>query len=120
MKFGLIMLLFTSLVFATEPTALEKEVAHRLDYLFSDTINEGEFLATVSEATCKESASGVEDVDLVSCQVSVELIHLDTSPVRKCTQRCSVQYKMTGKDIKGLESDEDLQNECLESLTQGC
>lgn len=120
MKLIIMVFVALSLAHASGRNPIEDKIAHNLDLLFSDTVNEGDQNATVTQTKCRTQATSFQNIDRVNCQVSIELQMIYSGQAQTCHKTCDVSYQMKDKDIESLEVVEDSIIACFEGLTQGC
>ncbi len=126
MKTMLLTALFTITSVAWANPKLEKNIANSLDALLSDTVNEGEMTAWVSEVagkpqmSCKLSRSTQAGVGLAKCDISIDIESQYTGETETCSNSCFVIYLYKLSDLSVVRAAGDTEEKCVENLSSGC
>jgi len=99
---------------------IEDQLAYELDLLFSDTVNEGDLLASVALKEGEPDMNCRMTPIRVYCRTVINLKMLDEAPFRSCQKECFTVYKIRNQDLNSLEKRPVNGYECLKILNKGC
>jgi hypothetical protein len=123
-SFLLFLLLTTTAAWANPK--LKQNIANSLDALLSDTVNEGEMTAWVSEVagkpqmTCELSRSRQTGLGLAKCDISIDIESQYTGENETCSSSCFVVYLYRLSDLTVVRAAGDTEDKCIENLSSGC
>jgi hypothetical protein len=126
MSFLFLIILFASASHAQANAKLHKNIAHSIDSLLSDTVNEGDMSASVAmnrgkpEMTCQLAPYRDPGKGIAKCEVTFDIESNYSDETQHCQQMCFLIHVYDLKTLSIVSSVESLEQSCIENLSSAC